>query len=880
MQSRGSPLETLVYSVLPGLSQLPPRERQGRVDELVEYADDILASRLPSSIPLGAGGLPDAARRLLPTNGDALRFNALWNTVERNRTLSAPSKQLQFLLALSSLNRTSEPTFAASPRRQHTRTDSYGLGTPAPPRAAAPLGEPSRSPASPSKLGRSKAELLREWRTERGRRPFPEHLLLRDALYLLQGIDGRYVRFAVAPPPERNPYLTERGREGDGTGFPLGANGVAVPVDAEPQVVGIDVVADEPREGYIAKPTRNILVQLSELGVLYHRITTFIKEHQAAGPSSRSGMVVQSLCHFLHHELSEYHRLLAVLESQMDLTGPGEIAPPESGLTLIRLGLWTEDMRLKLRLMGSIVNDAVSAHGGALVSKIHKHTAHGDPLVRRFTDQILEEVSKPFFLTLQRWIISGELHDPFNEFFVQPNPEITSDDVNAYAAGDLGFEEGLDSGGGTNDAHQMWEKRYIFVKAMMPGFINEDFGKKIFSTGRSLNFIRYNCYDSDWVSEQAALSKLEALKYSDLNGLERSIDVAYSKASKHLLQIFYEKYHLMDHLVALKSYLMLGAGDFVDLLMESLSTRLDRPAISLYRHHLTSDLESAIRGSSAQYDPPDVLRRLDARVNEYSRGEIGWDCFALEYRVESPLNAVLDARAMEGYARLFHHLWRLKRVETALTEGWMRVTAASRAFDALPSQDGLWHSSRLAQAEMVHFLRNMQAFCQLEVIECSWTALREITDRRDGDLDALISAHRTYLDRVVRKILLLGVNKDDSLLRLVQEALGHILAFKAATEDLFKWSLGEATRLDRIRGIERGLSADDSRAAEAEGTSSREELEEIRSRISKCSLGFQDTVGSVCKEAAAHADLDVRFLAIRIAFNGHYSMRRGKKKAA
>lgn len=221
-------------------------------------------------------------------------------------------------------------------------------------------------------------------------------------------------------------------------------------------------------------------MQLSELGVLYRQITSFIKEHQAVGPSSRSGMVVQSLCHFLHHELSEYHRLLAVLESQMSLTAPDEKTPAEgSGLTLIRLGLWTEDMRLKLRLMESVVNDARSAHGGALVSKIHKNTAHGDPLVRRFTDQILEEVSKPFFLTLQRWIISGELHDPFNEFFVQPNPEITSDDVSRYDTGDLGFEGGLDIGGGVNDAHQVWEKRYIFVKAMVPGFINEDFGKKV-----------------------------------------------------------------------------------------------------------------------------------------------------------------------------------------------------------------------------------------------------------------------------------------------------------------------------------------------------------------------------------------------------------------
>ena len=68
----------------------------------------------------------------------------------------------------------------------------------------------------------------------------------------------------------------------------------------------------------------------------------------------------------------------------------------------------------------------------------------------------------------------------------------------------------------------MWEKKYVFVKAMVPGFVSEDFGKKvrqsgspckrlnscrqIFSTGRSLNFIRYSCQDSDWIETQAKLA--------------------------------------------------------------------------------------------------------------------------------------------------------------------------------------------------------------------------------------------------------------------------------------------------------------------------------------------------------------------------------------
>ena len=77
--------------------------------------------------------------------------------------------------------------------------------------------------------------------------PFPDKLLLRDCLYLLQGIDGRYVKFAFAPPPEQNPYLTDKGRAGEGTGFSLGSQGYVAPTGEEEEVVGIDIVVDEPR---------------------------------------------------------------------------------------------------------------------------------------------------------------------------------------------------------------------------------------------------------------------------------------------------------------------------------------------------------------------------------------------------------------------------------------------------------------------------------------------------------------------------------------------------------------------------------------------------------------------------------------------------------
>lgn len=115
---------------------------------------------------------------------------------------------------------------------------------------------------------------------------------------------------------------------------------------------------------------------------------------------------------------------------------------------------------------------------------------------------------------------------------------------------------------------------------------------------------------------------------------------------------------------------------------------------------------------------------------------------------------------MGDYDRLFNHLWRLKRVEVALTQNWMRVTSGSKVYERIPGLNNDWHHCRIVQAEMVHFLRQLQAFCQLEVIECSWADLIEFTSKREGDLDALIAAHRKYLNRVVRKVLLLSAKRD------------------------------------------------------------------------------------------------------------------------
>lgn len=119
-----------------------------------------------------------------------------------------------------------------------------------------------------------------------------------------------------------------------------------------------------------------------------------------------------------------------------------------------------------------------------------------------------------------------------------------------------------------------------------------------------------------------------------------------------------------------------------------------------------------------QYEQADILNRLGVRLLEASAGEDGWEVcaqqrriiwtcvyivgvcewpglsntpqtpahhtpqnntkqpqvFSLDYQVEAPISAIIHSRALnEGYARIFHLLWRLKRVEWSLAASWKCV---------------------------------------------------------------------------------------------------------------------------------------------------------------------------------------------------------------
>ncbi|KAF2289514.1 hypothetical protein GH714_036776 [Hevea brasiliensis] len=213
--------------------------------------------------------------------------------------------------------------------------------------------------------------------------------------------------------------------------------------------------------------------------------------------------------------------------------------------------------------------------------------------------------------------------------------------------------------------------------------------------GKSINFLRVCC---DAATEAAAAAagtttRRGSLGYGETHALETLAVEAAKRIDKHLLDIWYTRYKFKEHCLAIKRYLLLGQGDFVQYLMDIVGPELSEPANTISSFKLAGLLESAIRSSNAQYDDRDILDRLRVKMMPHVAGDRGWDLLST-----------------------------LRRCQV------------------------LWN-------EMNHFVTNLQFYIMSEVLEESWSNFSNEMEVAT-DLDDPLAAPEQYLHSIVEKSLL------------------------------------------------------------------------------------------------------------------------------
>lgn len=559
-----------------------------------------------------------------------------------------------------------------------------------------------------------------------------EEVLVRDVLYCCQGIDGKYVKFNTMV-----------------DGYCLS-----------------DLVK-------VPRATRVMVRKLCELGWLFRKVRGYISESMDRFPAEDVGTVGQAFCAALQDELLEYYKLLAVLEAQAMNPIPlvSESAGSGNYLSLRRLSVWFAEPMVKMRLMAVLVDKCRVLRGGAMAGAIHLHAQHGDLLVHEFMKRLLRRVCSPLFEMVRSWVLEGELEDIFAEFFIVGHPV---------------------------KAESLWREGYRLHSGMLPSFISQSLAQRILRTGKSINFLRVCCDDRGWAdaATEAATAagtstRRGSLGYGETDALETLVIEAAKRIDKHLLDVIYKRYKFREHCLAIKRYLLLGQGDFVQYLMDIVGPELSEPANTISSFKLAGLLESAIRSSNAQYDDPDILDRLRVKLMPHGTGDRGWDVFSLEYDARVPLDTLFTESVMARYLKIFNFLWKLRRVEHALIGAWKAMKPnciTSNSFTKLQHAVKLQLLSTLRRCqvlwdEMNHFVTNLQYYIMFEVLEVSWSNFSNEMEAAK-DLDDLLAAHEKYLHSIFEKSLL--GERSQSLFKSLFVLFDLILRFRSHADRLYE----------------------------------------------------------------------------------------------
>ncbi|KAJ8255425.1 hypothetical protein GJAV_G00204740 [Gymnothorax javanicus] len=578
-----------------------------------------------------------------------------------------------------------------------------------------------------------------------------------------------------------------------------------------------------------------------------------------------------SFCASLHQELKEYYRLLSVLHSQLQLEDDQGVNVGTTGnLTLRRILVWTYDPKVRLKTLAALVDYCQGFHelGGKEVSwppQFMPMGRRGTPM-RSLVQHILRLVSHPILNFLYRWIYDGELEDAYHEFFVASDPTVKTD--------------------------RLWHDKYTLRKSMIPSFITMDQANKVLLIGKSINFLHQVCHDRTPPGKIVSAPKStdsprDATKlFSDLEGaFQGKIDAAYFDTSKYLLDVLNRNYLLLEHLQAMRRYLLLGQGDFIRHLMDLLKPELARPATTLYQHNLTGILETAVRATNAQFDSPEILKRLDVRLLEVSAGDTGWDVFSLDYHVDGPIATVFTRECMSHYLRVFNFLWRAKRMEYTLTDIWKGQMCNAKLLKSMPELSGVLHQCHTLASEMVHFIHQMQYYITFEVLECSWDELWNKVQQAQ-DLDHIIAAHEIFLNTIISRCLLDSNNR--SLLNQLRAIFDQIIEFQNAQDALYRSSLEELQH--RLQFEERkrrrqeegewGVTAADEAEEARRVQEFQETIPKMRSQLRILSHFYQGIVQQFLVLLMTSSDESLQFLSFRLDFNEHYKARDPRLRAS
>ncbi|KAK6458864.1 spindle pole body component [Scheffersomyces xylosifermentans] len=466
----------------------------------------------------------------------------------------------------------------------------------------------------------------------------------------------------------------------------------------------------------------------------------------------------------------------------------------------------------RLRLFYSLVLELDTLNGFDFLSKVYGITKFGDLKIRELSEAIFFDISKPYYEILENWIVSGELIDNSNEFFIKF--DLAKNDFNDIIN---------------------------FLPTRIPPFISKQSSHKIFQIGKSLIFLSKYCKELKWINNYTHKYSKEifennhGLQSMTINEIIELINTQYDEIMNYITVILQgPKNELYTHLVNFKKVYFTDNNDFIDTIILKGVGVFDESSTNISSTYLSQVMTESINCSSMQHFKNN--NRLDARVLNPSHGNIGWEVFTVEYRIDDlAINYLLEPQMIQ-YLKMFNFLWRIKHLQYLLNENYVDASnlrknelrnisqkyrkihnswnRSNRRERKIVWVTKAFNSTNLIRSHLVKFLNSLVSFISYDIIEDNFqngvnkklfkSSIPGEQDDENSSLSLLNSLNPHFIKSFTRDIN--NANKVehnmnqltiDELIKVHETYLNKIIDFKLLNEQ----SIGKTTQLSYIAQI-------------------------------------------------------------------------------
>eukprot|EP00037_Helgoeca_nana_P021398 m.215931 g.215931 ORF g.215931 m.215931 type:complete len:877 (+) comp25633_c0_seq1:245-2875(+) len=553
-----------------------------------------------------------------------------------------------------------------------------------------------------------------------------------DFLYLMIGVEGRYIRIIPRAPGDLR---------------------------------SIGNAADFSMDFSVDPSLRDLAKKMLPLAVYYSNVSHFTDGKNLFG----DGLVRQAVAAGMRALLKEYLVVVAQLETRY----------AAGSLSLQTMWFYIQPCLATLEAMSSIAVDVVNRDlkGGALLSLLHDHVIGqlNDATAAEIALHLAQLASVPYFDMLEQWIYRGVVDDSYGEFMVQEDTSINRDkSVKEY-----------------NDAY--WEKRYTVNNQHVPSFLAA-MSDKILHTGKYLNVIRESGRSPQYPDAAAIMYQTRGRAYAsvidntfayssaslltllntDLRLMDQLlsiksyfcmskgdffshfIDTAHTDLSLHVSAIDPSRITALLELALRDSS---ASGDpFKDSLKFQLSPKTLVSDLLCIMH-----VRQDYQGNDQGFVSPESFALGAGDGMGVTDNMTGLEAFAFDYEVKWPVSLVISRSSRKRYELLFRHLFKCRLTERVLTNTWLDDQYYKEIIQ-------LSDASRVAafalRQRMLNFVQSLQYYSMFEVIEPTWhTMVKELAAA--STIDDVLASHDRYLAACLKGCMLTNVSTLKTLSKLL-----------------------------------------------------------------------------------------------------------------